>query len=125
MALKHAAAGEAVDLRPLGLVSPPPERTPSSASSSFEAVRLVVPVETDLAQGPESRITSNASRGTPNSGCPTRQSTCGRAIGFDLDGDESHSVKGMEDASLLLTILFATDGKTLNLVVNRMHRCCR
>ena len=113
MALKHAAAGEAVDLRPLGARLSAARTHAIVRTSSFEAVRLVVPAGVEIpSHRVPGRITLQCIEGHAQLGLSDATIDLRAGDWVYLDGDESHSVKGMEDASLLLTILFATDGKT-------------
>ncbi len=106
MALKHAEPGEVVDLRPLGPALAAAKTSALVKSDRFEAVRLVVPAGTTI---PSHQV----------EGYITLQCLEGRAVlgaGEDIDlraGDwvylernASHSVRAIEDSSLLLTILF-------------------
>lgn len=107
MALRRAEPGEIVDLRPLGDRLPTTRTSAIVRTSSFEAVRLVVPAGTEIpshkVQGQimlhciEGRVTLGLSDGA-------RELEPGDWI--YLDGGEPHSVRGVENASLLLTILF-------------------
>lgn len=113
MALKHAAAGEAVDLRPLGAHLSAAKTHAIVRTSSFEAVRLVVPAGVEIpSHRVPGRITLQCIEGHAQLGLSDATIDLRAGDWVYLDGDESHSVRGMEDASLLLTILFATDGKT-------------
>lgn len=113
MALKHAAAGEAVDLRPLGARLSAARTHAIVRTSSFEAVRLVVPAGVEIpSHRVPGRITLQCIEGHAQLGLSDATIDLRAGDWVYLDGDESHSVKGMEDASLLLTILFATEGKT-------------
>lgn len=110
MALKHAEPGEVVDLRPLGDRLASAKTSAIVRTSRFEAVRLVVPADTEIPShqvaGP---ITIHCIEG--------HAQLCLLAGVIDLragdwvylEGSEPHSVKGIEDASLLLTILFDSD----------------
>lgn len=107
MALKHAKAGEVVDLRPLG------ERLGAAVTSaivrtgSFEAVRLVVPAGTEIPPhkvGGE--ITLHCLEGYAQLGLSGGPIDLRAGDWVYLAGGEPHSLRGIEDASLLLTILF-------------------
>lgn len=110
MALKHAAPGEVVDLRPLGPRLSAARTHAIVRTSSFEAVRLVVSagVEIPTHQVP-GRITLQCIEGHAQLGLSDETIDLRAGDWIHLDGDEPHSVKGIEDASLLLTILFAPD----------------
>lgn len=107
MAVHHAIAGEVVDLQPLGEGL---ERARTAAivkAETFEAVRLIVHAGTEIA--------SHAVADTITLHCLEGRVVLGLADGglellahqwVYLDGGVSHSVKGIENSSLLLTILF-------------------
>lgn len=107
MALKHAQPGEVVDLRPLR------ERLADANSSaivrtpSFEAIRLIVPAGAELSthQVP-GRIMLHCLEGHVELGLPSGSVELRADDWLFLEEGEPHSVRGVEDASLLLTILF-------------------
>jgi len=107
MALKHATAGEVVDLRPLG-----PGLSSASTHAivrvdAFEAVRLVVPAGTGIPShkvpGP---ITLHCIKGHARLGLDDQTIELRGGDWVHLEGGAPHSVEGVEDTSLLLTILF-------------------
>jgi quercetin dioxygenase-like cupin family protein len=113
MALKHAAPGEVVDLRPLGPRLFTARTQAIVRTSSFEAVRLVVPAGVEIpSHRVPGRITLQCIEGHAQLGLSDETTDLRAGDWVYLDGNERHSVKGIEDASLLLTILFATEGKT-------------
>lgn len=108
MALKHARPGEVVDLRPFG------ERIGEAGTAAivkahgFEAVRLVLAAGSEIApHRVPGEITLHCLEG--------RIELWREGEGIDmragdwlyLDGGELHALKGVEDASLLLTILLS------------------
>ncbi|PWG01744.1 cupin domain-containing protein [Sphingosinicella humi] len=109
MALKHANPGEVVDLRPLGSGLKDAKTSALVKSDRFEAVRLIVPAGTTI---PPHKV-----EGFLTLHCLEGRVVLG--IGKDIElqaGDwiylergAAHSVRGLEDSSLLLTILF--DGR--------------
>lgn len=106
MALHHAKPGEVVDLQPLG---PKLKETKSAAiikSDHFEAIRLIVHAGSEIpAHEVSGNITLHCLEGRVEIGLD--ESTIELKVDdwVYLDGGESHSVKGIEDSSLLLTIL--------------------
>lgn len=108
MALKHAEPGEVVDLSPLG----PELRTVKTAAlvktDSFEAVRLIVRRGTSIpTHSVVGEIMLHCLEGHVAIGLDHGGSAMLRANEWlHLDGGEPHSVHGLEDSSLLLTILF-------------------
>jgi quercetin dioxygenase-like cupin family protein len=106
MAIRHAKAREIVDLRPLGHELRHAKTTAIVKSDTFEAIRLVVREDAD--------ISPHQVRGAMMLHClegrvllgltgSSLELACGQWI--YLDGGERHSIKGIEDSSLLLTIL--------------------
>ncbi len=107
MALNHASPGEVVDLRPLGPQLVGARTHAIVRTTSFEAVRLVVPAGTE--------IPSHKVAGAITLYCIEGQAELGLSNGtvkmragdwVHLEGGAPHSVKGVEDTSMLLTILF-------------------
>lgn len=77
-------------------------RTPS-----FEAIRLVVPAGTEIpTHRVPGRIMLHCIEGRVGLGLVDASVELGTGHWLYLEGDEPHSVRGIEDASLLLTILF-------------------
>lgn len=117
MALHHAKPGEVIDLQPLG---PKLKETKSSAfikSEHFEAIRLIVRAGTEIpAHEVSGNITLHCLEGRVEIGLDDSAIDLKADQWVYLEGGESHSVKGIEDSSLLLTILFngpaLSDGST-------------
>ncbi len=107
MAVHHARPGEVVDLKPLGDGLRDARTTAIVKSEAFEAVRLVVLAGREIpphqVPGPimlhclEGRVLLGL-------GDLTLEVAAGQWV--YLDGGARHSVKAIEDSSLLLTILF-------------------
>jgi quercetin dioxygenase-like cupin family protein len=107
MALKRAAPREVVSLQPFGAALSGARTAAIVKTAAFEAVRLVV--------GKGSVIPSHKVPGHSTLHCIEGRVRLGLE-GGDLDlragdwvyleGGEPHSVAGVEDSSLLLTILF-------------------
>ena len=109
MALKHARAGEIVDLRPLGDRLGDARTAAIIKERSFEAVRLVVPAGREIPQHQVAgNITLHCLEGRISLGLKESAIEMSAGDWVYLDGGEPHSVKGVEDSSLLLTILFDT-----------------
>jgi quercetin dioxygenase-like cupin family protein len=112
MALKHAAPAEVVDLRPLGSRLAATRTHALVRTASFEAVRLVVPAGTEIpSHKVRGQITLQCIEGHAQLGLTDETIDLRAGDWVYLDGDVPHSVKGIEDASLLLTILFELDHK--------------
>ncbi|MBX3584414.1 MAG: cupin [Rhizobiaceae bacterium] len=107
MALKHAEPGEVIDLSQLG----PELNTAKTAAlvktDAFEAVRLVVrkgiSIPTHSVPG---QIMLHCLEGHVVIGLKHGEATLQTNEWLYLNGGEPHSVHGLEDSSLLLTILF-------------------
>lgn len=106
MAIKHANAAELVDLMP---GNEQPVKTAAIVKSShFEAVRLVVNAGTEIpphqVDGP---ITLQCLSGSAILGIDGKDLELRPGQWIYLDGGVRHWVKGVDDAVLLLTIIFA------------------
>ena len=108
MAIKHAQPGEVVDLRPLGEHLAGAKSSAIVRTPSFEAIRLIVPAGAELSthQVP-GRIMLHCIEGHVALGLPDGPVELRAGDWLYLEEGEPHSVQGIEDASLLLTILFA------------------
>ena len=106
MAIPHAKPGEVVDVRPLGSALASAQTKTLVRAEQVEVIRLVVPagkaIEEHKAKGElivqclEGRVAVTASGKTHDLEAGTL---------LYLPTGEPHSVKGVEDASLLLMIL--------------------
>lgn len=107
MAREHVKSGEIVDLRPLGEKLAGTKTTALVKTGVFEAVRLIVPAGRVVAPhevpGP---ITLQCLEGRILLDLPDTTLELSKSQWVYLDGGVRHSLKGLEDASLLLTILF-------------------
>jgi quercetin dioxygenase-like cupin family protein len=107
MAVHHASAGEIVDLRPLGAGLKNARTSAIVKTNEFEAVRLIVHAGDDIAphQVPGA-IMLHCLEGRVL--LPLAESTLELSAGewVYLKGGIRHAVKGVEDSSLILTILF-------------------
>lgn len=107
MALQHAKPGEAVDLRPLGAELPKTGTTALVKTESFEAVRLIVKAGAEMPPHQVAgSITLHCLEGRVSLGLQDTALDLPAGQWVYLDGGARHSVKGIEDSSLLLTILF-------------------
>jgi quercetin dioxygenase-like cupin family protein len=107
MALKHAKAGEVVDLRPLGDKLKDARTAAIIKEKSFEAVRLIVPAGREIPSHQVSgNITLHCLEGRISLGLTESEIELSAGDWVYLGSGEPHLVKGIEDSSLLLTILF-------------------
>jgi quercetin dioxygenase-like cupin family protein len=107
MALHHARSGEIVDLRPLGPDLRNTHTTALVKSDAFEAVRLIVPAGREVpAHQVTGAITLHCLEGRIALELASSRLELSAGEWVYLDGGERHSVKGVEDSSVLLTILF-------------------
>ena len=106
MAIPHAKPGEVVDVRPLGSALASSQTTTLVRAEQVEVIRLVVPAGKEIAEHKakgeivvhclEGRVAYTAFGKTHNL-------EAGKLL--YLPTGEPHSVQGIEDASLLLTVL--------------------
>jgi quercetin dioxygenase-like cupin family protein len=107
MSLHHARAGEIVDLHPLGSALKSAKTSAIVKSERFEAIRMVVRAgETIPPHNVAGNITLHCLEGRVRLSLERSVLELGAGEWVYLDRGEIHSVEGMEDASLLLTILF-------------------
>lgn len=105
----HAKPGEVVNLQPLGANLSDAKTTALVKAERFEAMRLIVRAGTEI---PPHHVTGNLMLHCLEGHVVLRQAQSEVELtGGDwiyLNGGEIHSLKGLQDSSLLLTILFAT-----------------
>lgn len=108
MAQHHAQSGEIVDLRPFGKDLPSQQTTAIVKTKSFEAIRLVIPSGGEI---PTHEVTGDITlyclEGRITLGIADTECELSAGDWIYLEGGASHRLKAIEDASLLLTILFA------------------
>jgi quercetin dioxygenase-like cupin family protein len=107
MAIHHASPAEVFDLAPLGSNLKDARTTAIVKSEAFEVVRLVVhagvEIKTHQVDGP---ITLHCLEGRALLGLPETTLELSGYQWVYLEGGVPHSIRGIEDTSLLLTILF-------------------
>lgn len=107
MAMHRANAAEIVDLATLGPRLKDARTTAIVKSETFEAVRLIVhagvDIKTHKVEGP---ITLHCLEGRAQLTLPDTVMELSGGQWLYLDGGVPHAIKGIEDTSLLLTILF-------------------
>jgi quercetin dioxygenase-like cupin family protein len=106
MAIPHAKSGEVIDLRSLG-EAPTPARTRTLVKTDrLEVICLAVPAGKELPRHQVAgEITVQCLKGRVafTTGASARELRAGQML--YLAGNEPHSLRGIEDASVLLTIL--------------------
>ncbi len=110
MAIRHALPGDVIDIRPLGSALSGAMTTALIKTEDIEVIRLIVPrgkaIHTHKTNGEviiqclEGRI-AFTTRGV------TQELEGGRLL--YLEREQEHSLIGIDDASLLVTILFPRD----------------
>jgi quercetin dioxygenase-like cupin family protein len=106
MAIPHAKPGEIVDVRPLGSALASFQTTTLLRAEQVEVIRLVVPAGKEIAEHKaKGEIVVQCLEGK------VAFTACGKTHDLEagkllyLPTGEPHTVKGIENASLLLTIL--------------------
>jgi quercetin dioxygenase-like cupin family protein len=107
MAVHHVKAGEIVDLHPLRAVLKVMKTTALVKSKAFEAVRLVVRAGEKIAAHQVAGVVMlHCLEGRVRLDLADSVFELCAGEWVYLDGGAQHSVVGIEDSSLLLTILF-------------------
>ena len=110
MAIPHAQPGELIDVRPLGPALAGARTTVLVKTESLEVIRLVIPPGKELpTHSTRGEITVQCVEGRVafTTGGVTRELGAGQLL--YLEAEQPHSVLGIEDASLLVTITFPRD----------------
>jgi quercetin dioxygenase-like cupin family protein len=106
MAGPHAKPGEVVDVRPLGPALASSQTTALVRAEQVEVIRLVVPAGKEIAEHKaKGEIVVQCLEGRVAFTAQGEAQTLEAGTLLYLPAGESHSVRGVEDASLLLTIL--------------------
>jgi quercetin dioxygenase-like cupin family protein len=106
MAIPHAQPGQVVDVRPLGARLTDAQTTTLIKSHSIEVIRLVMPAGKEIAEhrtAEELIVQCVEGKVAFTAMDKTQELTAGHLL--FLGPAEPHSVKAIEDASLLLTIV--------------------
>lgn len=113
MALHHASSGEVVDLRPLGSNLREAQTRALVKTDSFEAIRLVIPAGGEMPEHKVSgKFTLHCLEGRISLGLSDGTVELAANEWVYFDGGVMHSVKGIEDSSLLLTIMLPASGSS-------------
>jgi quercetin dioxygenase-like cupin family protein len=112
MAIPHARAGEVIDIRPLGPALSQARTTTLVKTNVLEVLRLVVKAGSEIPPHKvNGEITVQCLEGSVgfliDGG--TRVLEAGQMM--FLTGGEMHAVRGIQDASVLVTILLQREGK--------------
>ncbi|MEJ8570363.1 cupin domain-containing protein [Microbaculum marinum] len=107
MALHHARPGEIVDVAPMGAAIAGARTSAIIKTDQFEAIRLIVRAGLEI---PEHEVPGNITlhclEGRVQLGLESTVLELGPNQWVYLAGGAPHSLKGIEDSSLLLTIFF-------------------
>lgn len=116
MAIPHAYPGMPVDLRPAGESRSEAKSAALVKEEAFEVIRLVIPKGHEMPRHQvEGAITIYCLDGRIafTAGGKTHELRAGHWL--FLVGNEPHSLVGIEDASMLLTIMFPAEGRVARL----------
>jgi quercetin dioxygenase-like cupin family protein len=108
MSVQHAQSSEVIDVRPFGETFDRARTTTLVKSNSIELIRLVAPAGKSIGEHQvNGEITLQCIEGKVefNAGSVTREIIGGQLI--YLAGNQVHSLRAVEDSSLLLTILLS------------------
>ena len=106
MAISHTKSGEVIVLRPLGEALAHALTNTLVKTDRLEIIRLVVPAGKDIPPhqvAGEITVQCLEGRVAFTAGGTTRELAAGQLL--HLAGNEPHSLRGIEDASVLVTIL--------------------
>lgn len=107
MALYHVKPGEIADLAPLAEKLTDTKTNALAKTASFEAIRMVVPAGKEIpAHDVPGEITLHCLEGRALLQLDQKTLELSTGQWVYLEGGRRHAVKGIEDSSLLLTILF-------------------
>jgi len=110
MALHHAQPGEVIDLRPFGAGLKEAQTAAIIKADHFEAIRLIVLAGQEIPQHEVSgEITLHCLEGHVKLGSVPVPAALRANQWVYLEGGVRHSIKAIEDSSLLLTIFLPHD----------------
>jgi quercetin dioxygenase-like cupin family protein len=110
MAIPHAQPGEVIDVRPFGPALPGARTAALVKSESLEILRLVIPRGKEMpTHSTRGEITVQCLEGRVSftAGDVTSELESGQML--YLKAEQPHSVRGIDDASLLVTIVLPRD----------------
>ncbi len=111
MAIPHAKPGEVFDVRPLGPVLPAARTTTLVKTNTLEVIRLILPAgKTIPAHQVQGEITVQCLEGRIafTAGDTTLALEAGQML--YLSGNEPHALRGIDNASVLVTVLLGSGG---------------
>jgi quercetin dioxygenase-like cupin family protein len=106
MAIEHARSGEPISVRPLGNALPGERTKTLIKTPALEVIRLVIPAGKEIPthQVPgEITVQCLEGRVAFTAGTSTHDLESGQML--YLEGSTPHALRGIEDASVLVTIL--------------------
>jgi quercetin dioxygenase-like cupin family protein len=106
MAIPHAKSGEVIDLLPAGDAPAPAPTSTVVKTGRLEVIRLAVPAGKERPRyqvAGEITVQCLEGRVALTAGAGARELRAGRML--CLAGSEPHSLRGIEDAAVLLTVL--------------------
>ncbi len=108
MAIPHAKSGEVIDIHPLGSALAQARTTTLAKTETLEIIRLVIPSGKEIpGHQAHGEITVQCLEGRVAFTVGERKQDLKAGQLLFLSADEPHSLRGIEDASLLLTILLS------------------
>ena len=106
MAIPHAEPGEVVDVRPLGSALASAQTTTLVRAEKVEVIRLVVPAGKEIPEHKaKGEVVVHCLEGRVAFTASGKTQTLEAGHLLYLPTGEPHSVKGIENASLLVTVL--------------------
>ena len=106
MAIAHAAAGQVIDVRPLGERLKESRTTTLIKTDRLEVIRLVIPAGKEVpTHKTAGEITVQCLEGRVDFTALGRTETLQAGQLLWLSGNEMHSLKGIVDSSVLVTVL--------------------
>ncbi|HSV52770.1 MAG TPA: cupin domain-containing protein [Burkholderiaceae bacterium] len=106
MAIPHAEPGDVIDVRPLGAALSAARSHALFKSADLEVMRIVLAADEEMPpHAVAGEITLQCLEGRISFTCDAGERELAGGQLIHLTGDEVHGLRGIEDASLLLTIV--------------------
>jgi quercetin dioxygenase-like cupin family protein len=106
MAIPHAASGQVVDIRPLGAGLKQSMTTTLIKTDKLEVIRLVLPAGKEIPPHQVTgEITVQCLEGVVGFSAQGKTTVLEAGKLLYLSGSELHALKGIEDSSVLVTVL--------------------